>query len=72
MGSIRAPAWTRPSPTSTAHHSDAVLAVVTGDLTHWGEAEAYANFAEAMAALEMPYVAMVGNHDRREACLAGL
>ena len=34
------------------HHSDAAFAVVTGDLTHWGEAEAYANFAESMAALE--------------------
>ena len=31
------------------HHSDAAFAVVTGDLTHWGEAEAYANFAEAIA-----------------------
>jgi 3',5'-cyclic AMP phosphodiesterase CpdA len=47
-----------------AHHSDAAFAVVTGDLTHWGEVEAYANFAEAMAALKIPYIAMVGNHDR--------
>jgi len=54
------------------HHSDAALVVVTGDLTHWGEADAYANFAEAMAALGMPYVAMVGNHDRRDACIDGL
>lgn len=52
-----------------AHHSDAAFAVVTGDLTHWGEAEAYANFAESMAALDMPYIAMVGNHDRRRTCL---
>lgn len=54
------------------HHGDAAFAVVTGDLTHWGEAEAYANFAEAMAALKMPYIALVGNHDRRAACLDGL
>jgi 3',5'-cyclic AMP phosphodiesterase CpdA len=54
------------------HHSDAAFAVVTGDLTHWGQAEAYANFAEAMAALNIPYVAMVGNHDRRQACLGAL
>ena len=54
------------------HQSDAAFAVVTGDLTHWGEPDSYANFAEAMAALKMPYVAMVGNHDRRVACLAGL
>ncbi|MGQ0686920.1 phosphodiesterase [Bradyrhizobium sp.] len=51
-----------------AHHSDAAFAVVTGDLTHWGEAEAYVNFAEAMAGLDMPYIAMVGNHDRRATC----
>jgi len=45
---------------------------VTGDLTHWGEAEAYANFAEAMAALKIPYIAMVGNHDLRQVCLDSL
>ena len=54
------------------HHSDAAFAVVTGDLTHWGEAAAYANFAEAMAALKIPHVAMVGNHDRRQTCLGAL
>lgn len=54
------------------HHADAAFAVVTGDLTHWGEPESYANFSEAMAALKMPYVAMVGNHDKRVACLDGL
>ena len=54
------------------HQSDAAFAVVTGDLTHWGEPESYANFAEAMSALKMPYIAMVGNHDRRVACLDGL
>ncbi len=54
------------------HHSDAEFAVVTGDLTHWGEPEAYANFAEAMAGLKIPSIAMVGNHDKRVACLDGL
>lgn len=54
------------------HQADAAFAVVTGDLTHWGEPAAYANFAEAMAALKIPYIAMVGNHDRRVACLDGL
>ena len=54
------------------HQSDAAFAVVTGDLTHWGEPDSYANFADAMAALKMPYIAMVGNHDRRVACLDGL
>ena len=31
------------------HQSDAAFAVVTGDLTHWGEPESYANFAVAAA-----------------------
>jgi 3',5'-cyclic AMP phosphodiesterase CpdA len=47
------------------HHADAALAVVTGDLTHWGEIEAYRNFAEAIAALKVPAVTLLGNHDRR-------
>jgi 3',5'-cyclic-AMP phosphodiesterase len=55
-----------------AHHADADLAVVTGDLTHWGEPEAYALFRDTMAALALPYVALVGNHDRRANCLAAL
>lgn len=54
------------------HQPDAAFAVVTGDLTHWGEPESYGNFAEAMSALKMPYIAMVGNHDKRVACLDGL
>ena len=52
------------------HHADAAFAVVSGDLTHWGEPQSYANFSEAMSALKMPYIAMVGNHDRRVACPA--
>jgi 3',5'-cyclic AMP phosphodiesterase CpdA len=49
---------------------DATLAVVTGDLTHWGEPEAYVSFAAAIGRLAMPCIAIVGNHDRRAACLA--
>lgn len=52
-----------------AHHRDADLVVVTGDLAHWGEPSDYRNFTGAMAALAVPYVALVGNHDRRRACL---
>jgi 3',5'-cyclic-AMP phosphodiesterase len=54
------------------HHADASIAVVTGDLTHWGEPAAYQAFAASMARLSVPYVALVGNHDRRQNCLAGL
>lgn len=55
-----------------AHHADACLAIVTGDLTQHGDPAAYAAFREAMAALAIPYVAMVGNHDRRTACLEAI
>jgi 3',5'-cyclic AMP phosphodiesterase CpdA len=51
------------------HHADAELAVITGDLTHWGEVQAYRNFLQCMRALRLPYVVLVGNHDRRAACL---
>lgn len=55
-----------------AHHRDASLCVVTGDLTHWGEPQAYAEFKAALSPLAVPYVAMVGNHDLRANCLAAL
>src|SRR5262249_46893943 len=50
------------------HHSDAALAIITGDLTHWGEVGAYRNFLHSMNGLCVPYVVLVGNHDRRAAC----
>jgi 3',5'-cyclic-AMP phosphodiesterase len=55
-----------------AHHADADLAVVTGDLTHWGEPEAYSSFRDTMSALKVPYNALVGNHDKRANCLYAL
>lgn len=55
-----------------AHHRDADLAVVTGDLTHWGEPAAYRSFAEAIDKLSIPVVTLVGNHDRRSNCLEAL
>ncbi len=55
-----------------AHHRDAELVIVTGDITHWGEPQAYASFADCMAVLKVPYVTLVGNHDLRHECLAAL
>lgn len=49
-----------------AHHGDAELLVVTGDLTHWGEPDAFANLAEALAPLAMPVELLIGNHDARD------
>lgn len=49
-----------------AHHDDADLCVVTGDLAHWGEAEAYETFAALWQGFALPLVFMIGNHDKRE------
>lgn len=55
-----------------AHHADAEFAIFTGDLTHWGDVEAYKAFQACAAKLSMPFVPMVGNHDRRVRCLSVL
>ncbi len=49
-----------------AQHADAELCVITGDLTHWGEAAAYASLREALRALPMPVLPLIGNHDNRD------
>ena len=48
-------------------HGDATMAVITGDLTHWGEPAAYANLKDCLAALTPPVVPLIGNHDDRQA-----
>lgn len=45
-------------------------AIVTGDLADHGRSEEYARFAEIMAPLNLPWQAVPGNHDRREAMRA--
>lgn len=52
------------------HHGDADLCVITGDLTHWGELEAYRELKARLAALTIPLQLLVGNHDEREAFLS--
>lgn len=46
------------------------LVAVTGDLTDFGTAEEYALFQSIMADLAVPYQAIPGNHDTREAMRA--
>lgn len=48
-------------------HRDADLVVVTGDLAHRGEPQAYARLARSLAGLVPPCVPILGNHDDREA-----
>ena len=46
-----------------AEHSDAEFVIVTGDMTHWGDADAYTRFAKEITKLKIPFHLMVGNHD---------
>lgn len=47
------------------HHADAEIAVITGDLTHWGEPEAYQLLKKSLDRLVVPVVPIMGNHDDR-------
>lgn len=53
-----------------AHHRDAARIIVTGDLTHWGEPEAYAALRDTLEAFPCPVRLLIGNHDDRDAFLA--
>ena len=48
-----------------ASHADCEFVIITGDLTHRGEHEAYESLAQVLLALERPPILLVGNHDRR-------
>lgn len=50
-----------------AHHADAELVVITGDLTHWGEAAAYGALRDVLDRLAPPCIPLLGNHDDRAA-----
>lgn len=49
-----------------AHHADADLCVITGDLTHFGDEESYALLGEELNMLSVPWQLLVGNHDNRK------
>lgn len=48
-------------------HADADLCVITGDLAHRGEDEAYRRLVRFLDDLPMPVVVLAGNHDDRAA-----
>jgi Icc protein len=47
------------------HHLDAVLCVITGDLAHSGQLEAYCDLKDCLSRLRLPFHLLVGNHDHR-------
>ena len=49
-----------------AKHADADRIIVTGDLTHWGEPQAYSALKDALTDLPCPVRLLVGNHDNRD------
>jgi 3',5'-cyclic AMP phosphodiesterase CpdA len=52
------------------NHADAELCVLTGDLAHKGEIDAYEALSEILKRLPIPYRLMVGNHDSRDNLLS--
>lgn len=48
------------------HHDDGAICMVTGDLTHHGTAEQYAEATRSLGRLNMPVHCVPGNHDLRE------
>ena len=47
------------------NHQDAELCVITGDLSHKGQIDAYRDLGKILSELSIPYRLMVGNHDIR-------
>lgn len=48
-----------------SEHADAAFVIITGDLAHWGEPEAYVQLRSELAALRRPVHLLIGNHDDR-------
>lgn len=46
--------------------SDAELVIITGDLTHFGDAESYQTLSNILSNLIVPVKILVGNHDIRQ------
>lgn len=48
------------------NHADAEVCVITGDLAHWGEDDAYSHLKRVLDRLTVPLELVIGNHDIRE------
>ncbi len=62
------PAWRlrRAIESINALHADASFCIVTGDLTHHGQRQAYVALAAELSQLTIPCLQILGNHDHRE------
>ncbi|WP_147126467.1 phosphodiesterase [Shimia ponticola] len=49
-----------------AHHGDAAMCVISGDMVNRGTEADYKGLAKCLSDLAMPYYPMMGNHDSRE------
>ncbi len=49
------------------HHGDAAVCIGTGDLTDTGAVEEYAAVSRLLEDLPMPFLPLIGNHDKRPA-----
>jgi 3',5'-cyclic AMP phosphodiesterase CpdA len=47
------------------HHRDAELCIITGDLVHNGQPQAYRDLKVCLSRLKIPCHLLVGNHDHR-------
>lgn len=54
------------------NHGDAEMVMITGDIAHWGEPDAYAHADEILNKLQMPWYPLAGNHDEKPAYFDGL
>jgi 3',5'-cyclic AMP phosphodiesterase CpdA len=52
------------------HQRDAQRVIITGDLTHRGDAASYARLHQMLGELHCPYSLLLGNHDRRDNFIA--
>jgi len=53
-----------------AHHADAELLVITGDLSDWGDRDDYQRLKARLADVALPVRLLIGNHDSRPNFLA--
>ena len=53
-----------------SHHSDADAMILSGDLTHYGDAAAYTRLAQRLKDVPLPVVPLPGNHDKRAPMIA--